>query len=219
MMNHNRFRWQRWLGKIAIPGLMNYVVAAMGAVFVIQMLLPSFNLYGMLALHRGALLRGEIWRLVTFALLPPDSSVVWILFSLYFYWILGSALEGAWGSNKFTLFYIVGMVGNIISAMIVGYADNTYLNLSLFLAFAALNPNYQFMIFFILPVKVKYLAILDVALYTVSFIMGGWATRLSIIFSLINLALFLGGDILNTIRMEARYFKTRRNFRRAMRGR
>lgn len=212
------FDWRRWIGRIAIPNLMNYVVGAMAVVFVMQMLIPSFNLYGSMMLTRSGLMRGELWRLVTFAFLPPNSSVVWIIFSLYFYWMIGSALEGEWGSSRFTLFYLVGMLGSIISAWLVGYSDNTYLNLSLFLAYAVLNPNHQVMIFFILPTKIKYLALLDVALYTVAFITGGWAARVTIIFSLINLILFLGGDIINTFRQESRYYKTRRNFRRAMRG-
>ena len=216
---NNRFNWRRWIGRIAIPNLMNYVVGAMAVVFVVQMLIPRVNLYGMLMLTCSGLMRGELWRLVTFAFLPPNSSVMWIVFSLYFYWMIGSALESAWGSSRFTLFYLVGMLGSIISAWLVGYSDNTYLNLSLFLAYAVLNPNHQFMIFFLLPVKVKYLAILDVALYTVAFITGSWATRITIIFSLLNLILFLGGDFINTFRKEARYFETRRNFKKAMRGR
>ena len=75
------------------------------------------------------------------------------------------------------------------------------------------------MIFFMIPVKVKYLALLDAVLYLYAFIVGGWTTRLMILFALGNLVLFLGGDIINTVRQEARYFKTRQNFRRAMRGR
>lgn len=213
----NRFRLQRWLNRISIPNLMTYVVVCMGAAFVMQM--AGVNVYGLLALTRSGLMRGELWRLVTFAVLPPNSSVVWILFSLYFYWMIGGALENRWGSTKFTLFYLTGMVGSVIAALIGGWADNTYLNLSLFLAYAAMNPNHQMMIFFMIPVKVKYLALLDAVLYLYAFIVGGWTTRLMILFALGNLVLFLGGDIINTVRQEARYFKTRQNFRRAMRGR
>lgn len=215
----NNFRIRRFLNRISIPNLMTYVVISMGAVFVLDLIAPMMNVSGMLALSRSAVLRGQIWRLVTFIFLPPNSSVIWILFSLYFYWMIGTALESTWGSAKFTLFYLIGLIGNVIAAMIGGYADNTFLNLSLFLAFAALNPNYQLMIFMIIPVKIKYLALLDAALYLYAFIVGGWSTKLMILLSLANLILFLGGDIMNTIRQESRYWKTRRNFRRAMRGR
>ncbi len=216
----NRFKLNQWLNRLSVRNLMTMVVVGMGIVFVVQMLLPSVNLYGALALSRDALLRGEIWRLVTFIFLPPNSSMIWILFSLYFYWMIGSALENQWGSSRFTLFYLLGMVGTILAVLLTGgYADNTYLNLSLFLAFAAMNPNFQLLIFFIIPVKIKYLAIADIVIYLISFIMGGWNTRLTILLSLANLFLFMGGDIINTVRTEMRYFKTRQNFRRAMRGR
>ena len=91
------------------------------------------------------------------------------------------------------------------------------MNLSLFFAFAALMPDYQVMVFFILPVKVKYMALLDLALYTYSFIVGGFSVRMMIVFSLLNIILFLGGDIVNYVRRDSKYWKTRRNFRKAMR--
>ena len=213
----NKFRLQRWLNRISIPNLMTYVVGCMGVAFVLQM--AGVNVYGLLSLTRSGVLRGELWRLVTFAVLPPSSSLMWILFSLYFYWMIGSALENQWGSSRFTLFYLTGAVGSIIAGLIGGRADNTYLNLSLFLAYAAMNPNRQLMMFFFIPVKVKYLALIDLALYLYMFIMGGWSVRLMILVALGNVILFLGGDLLNAIRQEARYFKTRQNFRRAMRGR
>ena len=85
----NRFKLNQWLNRLSVRNLMTMVVAGMGLVFVVQMLLPSVNLYGALALSRAALMRGEIWRLVTFIFLPPNSTFVWILFSLYFYWMIG----------------------------------------------------------------------------------------------------------------------------------
>ena len=215
----NRFRLNRWLNKLSIPNLMTYVVVSMAAVFVLDSMMPGWNLWGKLALTRSGLMRGEIWRLVTFAFLPPNTSIVWIIFSLYFYWMIGSALENAWGSARFTLFYLIGMIGNIIAALLTGYADNSYLNMSLYFAFAAMNPNFQLLIFFIIPVKIKYLALINAAMYLLSFIFGGWSARVMILLSLANVILFMGGDILNTFRQEMKYYKTRRNFRRAMRGR
>lgn len=224
----NRFRpsfqlpWgiRRWINRLSISNLMTYVVIGMAGVFVCDLLLPTVSLYSLLSLNWYQVMRGQIWRLVTFIFLPPNSSTLWILFSLYLYWMIGSALENQWGSSRFTLFYFIGVLGSILSAALTkGYVTNYYLNMSLFLAFAAMYPNYQFMIFFIIPAKVKYLALVDVVLYLISFITSGWATRLTIVLSLANVLLFLGGDILNTIRQEMGYFRTRRNFRRAMRGR
>lgn len=211
------FNLERKLRRFTIHNLMNYVVGAMALIFVIDLVMPTVNLYGMLSLRRDLVLQGQVWRLLTFALLPPDTSLLWIIFSLYFYWMIGTTLENQWGSFKFNLFYWVGILGNILSAFITGYADNTFLNLSLFFAFAALMPDYQVMVFFILPVKVKYLALLDLALYTYSFIVGGFSVRMMIVFSLLNIILFLGGDIVNYVRRDSKYWKTRRNFRKAMR--
>lgn len=214
----NKFKLNRLLNRLSVSNLMTIVVMGMGGLYVLDMLLPRVNLYGMLSLTRSGLLRGEIWRLFTFIFLPPQTSIVWIMFSLYLYWLIGSALENQWGSARFTLFYLIGVIGNILSALITGYADNSYLNMSLYFAFAAMNPNFQLMIFFLFPVKIKYLAILNAIMYLISFIFGSWSMRVMILLSLANVILFLGGDIMNTFRSEMRYFRTRRNFRRAMRG-
>lgn len=214
----------RWLDRLefklrryGIRNLMNYIVIGMAAVFVLDLLLPRINLSSWLYLSRELVLRGQVWRLITFVFLPPSSSIIWILFSLYFYWLIGSSLENQWGTSRFTLFYAVGVLGNIIAAFITGGAVNTYLNFSLFLAFAITYPDYQVMVFFVLPVKMKYLALLSVLLYLWQLIVGSWAIRLCIILSLANVLLFFGGDFLSTIRRESHYWKTRWNYRRNMR--
>ena len=203
--------------RFSIPNLMTYIIGGQALLFVLGY--GGLPVYSLFSLTRDGLFRGEIWRLVTFVFLPESTSLVNVVFSLYLYWLIGSALESRWGSNRFTAYYLFGMAGAILAGLLTGYGMNTYLNLSLFLAFAALNPNYQMMIFFILPVKVKYLAILDVVLYLYYFIVGGWSMKLMILLSLGNVILFLGGDIMNTIRQESRYWKTRHNFRKTMRGR
>ncbi|MDO4548656.1 MAG: rhomboid family intramembrane serine protease [Clostridia bacterium] len=208
---------ERTLRRYSISNLMTYIVAAMAAVYVIDLVLP-INLYSYMMLTRSGILSGQIWRLVSFVALPPNASLLWIIFSLYFYWMIGTTLENQWGTFKFNLFYLVGTIGSIIACMITGYADNYYLNMSLFLAFAALNPNFQLMLFFIIPIKVKYIALLDVVLFVYSFIVGGWSARATIIVALANIWLFLGGDFINTIRRESSYWKTRYNFRKNMRG-
>ena len=96
-------------------------------------------------------------------------------------------------------------------------AHRRALNLSLFFAYAALYPDEQVLLFMFLPIKMKYLALADAALYLYYFIVGGASTRVTIVLCLLNVFLFLGGDIINTIRRESRYWKTRYNFRKAMR--
>ena len=114
-------RMERKFGKYAISNLMMYIVASMAAVFVLDMLMPV-NLTAYLVFNKAAILRIQLWRLVTFLFLSPDSSIVWILFSLCFYWMIGSALENQWGSFRFNMYYLFGMLGSIISGMITGYA-------------------------------------------------------------------------------------------------
>jgi membrane associated rhomboid family serine protease len=111
-----------------------------------------------------------VWRLVTFILLPETLSPLWAALSIYLFYIIGTAVERNWGAFKFNMYYLIGMLGTLVGAVIVGLVSPsfaattaTYLNLSLFLAFATLFPNYQLMIFFVLPVKVKWLGWLQAA--------------------------------------------------------
>ena len=205
-------RLERKLRFLRIPNLMNYIVLGMACVWVLNMMNPAA--YSLFSFSRELIFRGQVWRLVSFVFLPPSSSILWLVISLYFYWMIGSALENQWGASRFTLYYLVGMLGSVAGGMITGAAVNTYLNLSLFFAFAATWPDYEVLLFFILPVKMKILALLNACLYLWQLAVGGWPTRLAIVFSLLNVLLFLGGDLFTRIREDSRYWKTRWNFRR-----
>ena len=212
-------RFGQWMDRLeekyrryAISNLMMYVVVSMAAVFVLDMLMPV-NLSSYLIFNKAAILRGQVWRLVTFMFLTPNSSIFWILFSLYFYWMIGSSLENQWGSFKFNMYYLFGMIGSILSGMITGYATNSYLNLSLFLAFALLYPNVEVYVFFVLPVKVKYLAWIDAAGLLLSFVMGTMHTRIALVMALLNLLLFFGGDMIQRIKSAYRRYKWKQSFR------
>ena len=214
-----RFDLERKLRRYAISNLIKYIVIGQGIVYLLLYLMPTLGiqLYGLITLNRAQLFSGQIWRLVTFIFAPPSSSPIFILFSLYFYYLIGTGLENRWGKVKFNLYYLVGMLAAIIACLITGYAGNTFLNLSLFFAYAAIYPDEEILLFMILPIKMKYLALLDAALYTYEFIVGSASTRVTIVLCLLNVLLFLGGDLIQTIRRESRYWKTRRNFRNAMR--
>ena len=219
-MNHNpiRFNLERRMRRYSISNLMQYIVIGQGIVFALLWIWPSlgYRLYSLITLTRTGLMHGQIWRLVTFVFVPPSSSPIFILFALYFYYLIGMGLEHRWGKVKFNLYYLVGMVAAVISALITGYASNSFLNLSLFFAYAALYPDEEVLLFMILPIKMKYLAALDAALYLYQFIVGSASTRVTIVLCLLNVFLFLGGDIISTLRRESTYWKTRRNFRNAM---
>ena len=119
---------------------------------------------------------GQIWRFLTFLFLPSSSSPLWVLLNLYFYCLLGNALEKEWGTFRLNLFYLSGILGSVLAALVTGYGVNRYLNLSLFLAFAALYPNFELLLFFVVPVKAKYLAVIDLLYSAGSFFYGDWAS-------------------------------------------
>lgn len=207
-------RKMRWF---AVPNLMMLLSGLMLAVFLLELALPEEAVSQYLWLDWNAVRAGQLWRVLSFLILPPATSPFFLLFSLYFFCLMGNGLESQWGTSKFTLFYTVGALGTIIGSLFTGFATNQYLNLSLFLAFAAIYPNYTVMVFFILPVKVKYLALLDVLLYLYLFFQIGWPERVALLLSLANVLLFFSPDIFRHIRDYLAYRKTRQNFRRNMR--
>lgn len=209
-------RLERKFGRFAIPNLMFLLVILMLVVFFVQFLFPDVYLARMLSLDRNAIFQGQVWRLLTFTMIPPNGTLLLTLLSLYFYYFIGSSLESAWGSFRFDFYYVCGIIGTIIAAMITGYASNIYLNFSLFLAFAMLFPDMQVLLFFIIPIKVKYLALVDALFFIVQFILGGWSTKVAILFCLLNFFLFFGGSFIRKIKQEVGFYKTRKNFRNSM---
>ena len=207
-------RLERRARRLAVPNLMFFISGGMLLVYLLSLLFP--HLTGLLSLDRAALFRGQVWRLLTFLFVPPTTSPLWILFQLYFNCLLGRGLEQQWGVFRFNLYYLCGMVGAILAALLTGYGTNNYLNLSLFFAFAAFYPDYRLLIFFILPVEIKYLAILDGVLYLLGFVFGTWASRAAILLSLVNVVIFFGGSGLARLKTQMGYWKTRRNFRKYM---
>lgn len=205
---------ERRFGRFCVNDLMLYIVIGMAVVFAADMFFPDYAISDRLALVPQLVLQGQVWRLITFIFIPPSSSPLLVVFALYFYWFIGSQLENEWGSYKFGIFYLIGILGSIAAGFITGYAINTYLNLSLFLAFAIMFPDMQFLLFFILPIKAKYIALVDVLLNIVMFIVGGWPVRAAIIASLINIFVFFGGDVWRGIKNRWSYRKTRNAFRR-----
>lgn len=199
-------------GRFCIPNLMLYIVIGQAFVYLADMFTyGAFS--GFLTLYWPGVLQGQVWRLLTFIFVPQSGSMLSLLISLYFYYFIGSTLENAWGSFKFNVYYLCGILGAILAAIITGMGFNMYLNLSLFFAFAVLFPDMQVLLFFIIPIKVKYMALFSGALYLFYIIIGSWAVRASIVASLLNFFLFFGGNFINTVKQELRYRKTRNAWR------
>lgn len=199
---------ERALGRYAITNLSIYIV--IGQVFVL--LGAMFNLLNLnlFVLVPVLVTHGEWWRLLTFPffLAPPSGTFgpIFTAFALYMFYMMGSALEAYWGAFRYNLFLFLGYALTVGAAFITpgNPATNLFLATTVFLAFAYLNPDFEFVIFFILPVKVKWLALLAWVLYGVRFVLGSWPERLQILASVGNFLIFFSGDILWGVRRSQR---------------
>jgi membrane associated rhomboid family serine protease len=186
------------LGRLAIERLTTFIVGGMAMTYVLCLARPEFleRLYLF-----PELVPSQPWRLVTFLFVPPQQSMIWVLFSLYWTWLVGSNLEHEWGALKFNVFYLFGAVGTAAAGWITGTGQsNIYLNLSLFFAFATIFPDYEIRLFFVLPVKVKWLAALSAAFVGFKFVAGGMSTKAAIAVVFTNYLLFFAGHIAALVR-------------------
>ncbi|NLW10595.1 MAG: hypothetical protein GX028_01085 [Clostridiaceae bacterium] len=212
-MNNWIDKASRRISKIAVPSLMKYIVITMGAVYVLDMIFQNL-LSSLLVFNLPAIMSGQVWRVITFIFLPINSSPIFIIFALYFYYMIGEALESSWGYAKFNLFYIVGIIGTILAGLLTGFATNHFLNMSLFFAFAILYPEFEVRLFFILPIKVKWLAYVNAAYFLFQFIFSTWPQRIALLISVANIILFFHGDVIRRIKNNKRQREWRRQFKR-----
>ena|SRR3984957_4722954 len=196
--------WINWLeariGFLGVPRLMQLVAVLNGLVSLLYFYQPSYVVA--LLLLPGRILHGEVWRLVSYIFVPEvllsGGNSVWQLVSLIIYlWFLvwmGDALEHAWGAFRVTLFYFLGMVSVTIAAFFFGGGGLSAfrLNLSLFFAFATLYPDVQIYFFFVLPLKIKWLAYGSLALLLLDMLRGSLSTKAAIVVSFLNYFVFFG---------------------------
>jgi hypothetical protein len=168
-----------------------------------QVLFFVFALSGRFILERVLLipdrvLAGEWWRLITFLFIPPLTNPIFAFFAWYMFYLMGNALEGRWGAFRYNLFLLVGYVVTVAVTFLFPFsaATNIFIGGSVFLAFAWLYPEFQIYIFFIIPVRMKWLALLTWLGYGYEMIVGSWHTRLLVLASISNFLLFFGRDIL-----------------------
>ena len=193
-------RLEAKFGRWAIEGLIGYVVAAQAGSYILNQIYPGFAMA--MVLDRKSVLAGEFWRCLTFLFYPPNTSPIWLIFALYLLYLYGSGLERAWGAFRFTLYYFLGALGTVLGALFIvsGPVTNIYLNLSIFFAFAMVLPNFELLLFFILPVKIKYLAMLGSVPIFLGLYRGPWEIRISILASLGNFMIFFGPEIIGRLK-------------------
>ena len=192
--------------RFGIPNLMTIIVIGTVVVYLLGMFGgPGYSIYNLLGFSANAVLHGQVWRVVTFIFMPLAGDPFSLLLSLYFYWWIGSSLEREWGTAKFTLFYGMGVALNVVMGLLLGllmgdaYMSITYVNLSLFFAFATLYPDMRVLLMFIIPVKIKWLAWIDAAIFAWSVISSlfalNWVGAIIPVVAILNYLLFFWGDL------------------------
>jgi hypothetical protein len=208
------YKLEKVFGRFAIKNLMTYIVMLNAAAFVLIRLDQTGFAYSKMVLIPQLVFKGEIWRLFTFVAIPPSLSLFWVFFTLYFYYMVGGALENEWGTFRFNAYYFLGIFATIAVSLIFGIPTTPiFINLSLFLAFARIYPNYELLIYFILPVKIKYLAMLEWAFIIYTVLTGSMPSKMAAIVSLINYFIFFGGDILSGAKSNRQMHQSRQRFR------
>ncbi|MBF0492364.1 MAG: hypothetical protein HQM15_06240 [Deltaproteobacteria bacterium] len=190
---------ERKYGRYAPANLTYYLIGIQGIVFFFEMMKPGFQ--SILVLNSDLILQGQYWRLITWLVIPPSRSPLFFIFALYWLYVMGTYLESHWGAFSYLLYWLVGWVGSTIVAFVLHVSlDNTYILMSLFLAFATLWPDFQLMLFFIFPVPVKWLAIVDaILILSMAAMLEGWQ-KLIPIAVLANYLLFFGPHLFNLLR-------------------
>ena len=204
---------ERKFGKYAISNLSMWMIATYVVGYMISFLMPAVLPY--IQLNPYKIFHGEVWRIVTWIFTPPGSFSIFTIIMLFFYYSIGNSLERTWGTFRYNVYIFSGILFTIVGALLLyiicaltGWAgvaqygtelfgeiistsfSTYYINLSIFLAFAACYPDMQVMLYFIIPIKIKWLAYLDIAFLLYSFIISGASVRVAIVASLLNFILF-----------------------------
>ena len=187
---------ERTLRPYALPHVTIGLIV--GQVYVLFMGYVRPDFVGALPLAAEKVLAGEWWRLFTFVFLPPAGHPLLAIFSWYLFYLMGTALELYWGTFRYNVFLLVGWVATVAAAFITPEypATDAFLMGSVFLAFAFLNPEFELSLFFVLPVKIKWFALVTWCGYGVVLLFGPtWGIRLSMLASVCNFFLFFGKDV------------------------
>lgn len=215
--------------RLGIPNLMRYIVAANAIIYIFSMFDGSGLLMSILAMDASSVLRGQLWRIVTFVLIPSGGNPFSVMISLFFYFWLGESMERLWGSTKFTVYYAGGMLLSVLASLLALLLDGFaiplygagYVNAALFFAFALTYPETVVRLFYIIPIKMKWLAIVEAVLYALSVVegirAGLWGMALTPIVAMLNLFIFFSpGFFRRADQFQARHRSEAIQFRKAV---
>jgi hypothetical protein len=193
---------ERKFGRFAVPHLTLALIISQVVIYVFAQA-PARGEGGEPLLTRLELipervLAGEVWRLVTFLVEPPLSNPICAFFFWYLFYLMGTALESHWGVFRYNVYLLIGYVATVSVSFLTPEtpAANTYLQSSVFLAFAFLHPDFELCLFFLLPVKIKWLALLTWIGLSYVLIFDPWFNRLQVLASVCNFLLFFGHDLI-----------------------
>ncbi len=211
--------------RFGIPNLMRYIAIGSGIVWILNQFNPQTLSF--LAFNPQLVLQGQIWRLVGFFFIPNNTGLLGLI-SVYLYYWIGSTLEQHWGTGQFTIYFFSGAILTMLYGLLMYLAFGlnawlapTYVYLAMFFAFAVYFPNLELLLFFFIPVKIKYLAWLDAAIFVWGVISGLSAGHFSPetllpVVALLNFFVFCGGELLHAVR-GLQTSKAAVNFRRESR--
>ena len=186
-----------------IPNLMRYLTIAN----VVFWILGSVNtvLMSYLSFDAALILRGQVWRLFTFMLYPPSAGLLAFLVFYFYYW-MGSTLEQYWGTPQFNIYLLIGWFLTVVYGFLVYFIggvririDAQYLYLSMFFSYAALFPDQQVLLFFIIPIRMKILALIDAAYFVLAVISNPFPVNLLPIVAVLNFVIFFSGTLLRNL--------------------
>ena len=192
-------KMERRFGRYAIRNLTIYLLAGYAIGYLLSFTMPQLLTY--FTLEPALILKGQVWRLLSWVIIPPNDNIIFVIFMMLLYYSLGNTLESYWGAFRYNVYIFSGILFTVIGAFIVngliggitGFGSlysTYYINMSIFLACASIMPDYQLLLYGIIPIKMKWLAILDVVLLAVDAVQGGLIIRIVIIASLLNFIIF-----------------------------
>lgn len=195
---------EKRFGGWAIPHLTLYLMAiqAIG----LALMMGGYAAEKDLVLVGGLVQVGQWTRLLSFMMIPPDASPIFLFFAFYIFYLMGSSLEREWGTFRYNLYILQGYLFTVAVAFVVPSAQifNYFFLGGVILAFATLFPNIEFRIFFILPVKVKWLGWLTTIFYTLTLLSADLGSRLCVVAAFANYLLFFGKDFLRNLKAGQR---------------
>ena len=199
-----------------IPNLMRYIVIANVVFWLLGAVNPVLMSY--LLFNPALILRGQVWRLISFVFIPPSTGVLAFIAFYFYYWI-GSTLENQWGTGQFTIYFFSGVILTVLYGFLIYFItgrsvslSSTYIYLSMFFSFAALFPDMQVLFMFIIPIKMKYLALVDAAFFLISVFTTSFPQNLLPLVAVLNFLIFCGGELRGLL--PRRQSKSTINFKR-----